>query len=39
MSLNMAQLETPEKAFWKKLRGYVLGNFLSWAEPKEEAEA
>ncbi len=38
MSLDWTSLETPEKAFWSKLQGYVLGNFLSRAEPKEEAE-
>lgn len=39
MSLDWKNLETPEKAFWKKLQGYILGNFMSWAEPKKEAEA
>jgi putative transposase len=39
MSLDWRNLETPEKAFWRKLQGYILGNFLSWAEPEKEAEA
>jgi putative transposase len=39
MSLDWKNLETPEKAFWRKLQGYILGNFMNWAEPKKEAEA
>ena len=39
MSLDWENLETPGEAFWRKLQGYILGNFLSWAEPRKEAEA
>jgi putative transposase len=31
MSLDWPSLETPEKAFWRKLQGYILGNFMRWA--------
>jgi putative transposase len=31
MSLDWSSLETPERAFWSKLQGYILGNFMKWA--------
>lgn len=39
MSLDRKTLETPEKALWKKLPGFILGNFMSWAEPSAEVKA
>lgn len=32
MSLDYKNLETPEKAFWKRLRGFVLGSFMEYCE-------
>jgi len=34
MSLDWKNLETPDKAFWKKLQPYILGNFMKWSEGK-----
>ena len=32
MSLDYKNLETPEQAFWERLRGYVLGAFMDYCE-------
>ncbi|MCC7573603.1 MAG: DDE-type integrase/transposase/recombinase [Candidatus Methanofastidiosum sp.] len=36
MSLDWDNLETPEKAFWRKLEPVVLGNFMELVDKEEE---
>lgn len=42
MSLDWKRLETPDRAFWKKLQPYILGKFMKWSEDemvvKDEAK-
>jgi len=39
MSLNLDELETPEKAFYRKAQDIILGNFLRLIENMEESGA
>ncbi len=38
MSLDWKNLETPEKAFWKRSRSYIVGNFFRMIENNERGE-
>ncbi|MBU4071027.1 MAG: DDE-type integrase/transposase/recombinase [Candidatus Thermoplasmatota archaeon] len=37
MSLDYKNLETPEQAFWERLRGYLVGAFMEYCEREMEA--
>ncbi len=38
MSLDWGKLQTPEQAFWDKLKPCILGNFMRWSEGEKAVE-